>query len=368
VAAYNATNPVKQIQALAMPSDYYTKLYTAIAAGKAPDVGNAHDRQISYLFQEKMIDSVDSYAAGAKIDWNNYSDHANDSVTLEGKHYAVPLDTLSVLLFINLDKFKAAGIPLTNNQITVNSPAEFKAILDKLKAVMGEGESVIACTQTGMDPYRVFSHLYFQMGGANLITHNKATVDKAVATRAAEYFKSLFDEGYILPGQADQQKMFQSGQAAIMFGGTWAVGAVTATQGLNLGIQPFPIMFEKKAYWGGSHNMILPVKKSRNAADTQAAVNFMYFASSVGGGIWAESGQIPANAMARTTKEYLSLPFAGNYGNIVGDIVFLPKIPAASNIYNVMTQNFDLVWNGSSRPGDTVDAVNRELQNLIDNQ
>jgi multiple sugar transport system substrate-binding protein len=368
VAAYNTANPSKQVQIIPMPTDYYTKLYTAIAAGKGPDVAAAHDRQIAYLHREGMIAAVDNYAAGAKLDWADYSDRARDSVSYEGRHYAVPLDTLSELFIINLDKFKAAGIPLSDNQVNIKSPEEFKAVLDKLKTVMGPEESVIACTQTGMDPFRIFAHVYFQMGGPNYISVDKASMDKAIAVRAANYVKSLFDQGYILPGQTDHQKLFQGGQAAIFFGGTWSVGTLHQTPGLNIGVQSFPVMFGKAAYWGASHNLILPVKKSRNGADTQGAVNFMYYVSSVGGTIWADSGQIPANARARNTPEYRNLPFARNYAHIVDGIMFLPKTPAANHIFTVMTQNLDLVWNGKTAPGDAVDAINKQLQDLIDNQ
>jgi maltose-binding protein MalE len=94
----------------------------------------------------------------------------------------------------------------------------------------------------------------------------------------------------------------------------------------------------------------------------------MYWASSVGGAIWAESGQMPAHKLVRESKEYLALPFAKNYGFIVPDVVFLPKIPAASYIHSIMTQNFDLVWNGTAAAGEAVDAINKQLQELIDNQ
>jgi hypothetical protein len=48
--------------------------------------------------------------------------------------------------------------------------------------------------------------------------------------------------------------------------------------------------------------------------------------------------------------------------------MFLPKTPAANHIFTVMTQNLDLVWNGKTVPGDAVDAINKQLQDLIDNQ
>ena len=43
IEEYNGTNPTKQVQSIMLVwADYYTKLQTAVAAGKGPDMGISH--------------------------------------------------------------------------------------------------------------------------------------------------------------------------------------------------------------------------------------------------------------------------------------------------------------------------------------
>ena len=46
--------------------------------------------------------------------------------------------------------------------------------------------------------------------------------------------------GYVATGIDDHQKLFQSGKAGFLFGGTWAVGVMESTDGLNFNVQSFP--------------------------------------------------------------------------------------------------------------------------------
>jgi multiple sugar transport system substrate-binding protein len=368
VEAYNRTNPARRVHAIAMTSEFYTRLYTATAAGRAPDIATVHERQITYMQGEGMLTALDTYSNRRGVDWNAFTTRARDSVTVSGRRYAVPLDTFTQLFIFNIDKFRAAGIPLTaNNQVNINSFQELRGILERLRPIMPEGDPIIACTQTGMDPFRVWAHFYFQMGGPNYVTNNRASVDRTIGIRSMEYMRSLYEGGFILPGQTNHQRIFQAGQAAIMFGGTWAIGELASTPGLNIGVQAFPNLFGTNGFWGASHNLIMPVRRGRSAEDAQGAFDFMYWAASEGGLIWAEAGMIPIHNRVRNSREFQNMPFVSGYAHVADHIVYLPMIPAANHIFSLMTQNLDLVWLGQADPGATVDAINRQLQDLIDN-
>ena len=118
-----------------------------------------------------------------------------------------------------------------DGQLDINSKDDFFAILDKCKAVIGDGESVISLTNNGDDPYRVWWATYFQMGGTPLVNEDgtEVTMDKDIAVKAAEFVKSLYDDGYVAEGIDDHQKFFQSGKAAFYIGGTWGTGALEQT-------------------------------------------------------------------------------------------------------------------------------------------
>ena len=124
---------------------------------------------------------------------------------------------------------------------------------------------------------------------------DKVAVDgKEIAVQAADFVKSLYDEGYVAEGITDHQQFFQGGKAAFYFGGTWGYGALSQTDGLNFSGMAWPNLFGQDASWADSHTLILPVNPDRTEEETLAAVEFLVGASNEGGMIWAESGQIPA--------------------------------------------------------------------------
>ena len=137
---------------------------------------------------------------------------------------------------------------------------------------MGDGESPLSLPNTGDDPYRVWWATYFQMGGTPIVNDDgtEVTLDTDKAVEAAEFVKSLYDDGYIATGIDDHQKLFQSGKAAFMFTGTWAVGVMESTDGLNFNVQSFPQLFDEDHCWADSHTFILPVNGDRDEDETKA--------------------------------------------------------------------------------------------------
>jgi multiple sugar transport system substrate-binding protein len=370
LSSYNATNPPKQVQSIMLVwADYYTKLMTAVSAKKGPDIGVSHISKLPELVAQGAVVPIDKYAKKAGVDWSKYTPEMNAGVTFNGKHYAMPLDTHAEILYFNKDWLSKAGIQLNSSgQLTVNSTAEFTAVLDKLKKVAGDGQSPLALTQTGDDPYRVWWATYFQMGGTPLVNAegDKVTLDTAVAVKAADYLKSLWSSGYILKGIVDHQKLFQGGNAGLVFGGTWATGAFEQTQDLHFGAQAFPSLFNNsEACWADAHTFIIPVKKGRSEADTQAAVNFIYWASTKGATTWAGSGQIPSNLDVQKSAAYKALPYRSSYMRAASTAVLPSKNEHFYSMKDAMIRNLDTIWTGQVSTEQGIKTLKSELEEAI---
>jgi multiple sugar transport system substrate-binding protein len=371
ISDYNKTNPEKQVQSIMLVwADYYTKFGTAVAARKGPDIGVSHISRLPELVEQGMVIAIDDYAAKAGVKWDEYTPSMVEGITFDGKKYAVPLDTHAEIMYINVDKFKAAGVPLANNQVSIGNAAEFKAILDKIKPVLKAGETALSLPQKGDDPYRAWWAVYFQMGGSSLVNDagTQVTFDKATAAKAMDYVKSLWTDGYILPGIEDHQKFFQGGSAAITFTGTWATGLLSTTPGLNIGAQPFPRLFgTNDAQWADAHVFIIPAKQSRSAADTQAAVNFIHWGATSGGPTWAESGQIPSNIPVQKSPAFTALPHRADYAQAASTAVLPSKNVHFGSFKDSMIKNLDLVWNGQAPSSQAAQNIFDEIQSAIKN-
>jgi multiple sugar transport system substrate-binding protein len=369
ISDYNAANPAKQVQPVMLVwADYYTKFGTAVAARRGPDIGVSHISRLPELVEQGMVIAVDDYAAKAGVNWNDFAPAMVEGITFNGKKYAIPLDTHAEIMYVNLDKLKAADVSLTNNQLSTANAAEFKAILDKIKPTLKSGETVISLSQQGDDPYRVWWATYFQMGGTPLINAagTQVTLDQAIAVRAADYIKSLWTDGYILPGIEDHQRFFQDGHAALAYCGTWATGVFGETQGLNFSAQPYPRLFgTNDACWADAHVFTIPAKQARNAANTQAAVDFTFWAASKGGPTWAQSGQIPSHIPVQSSPAFTALPYRPGYSRAASTAVLPSKNVNFGAIKDAIIQNLNTLWANQTTSATAIQNIISEMNAIL---
>lgn len=371
ISDYNAAKPTKEVQSIMLVwDDYYTKLQTAVAAGKGPDVGISHASKLPELVDQGVVEPIDSYLDELGIDLTTmYAENSLNSVTFDGEIYAIPLDTHAEILYYNTDILAEAGVELNaDGQLDVSSEAEFKEILDKCKAVMGDGESTIALTNNGDDPYRIWWATYFQMGGTPLVNDDgtEVTMDQDIAVKAADFVKSLYDNGYVAEGIDDHQKFFQSGKAAFYFGGTWGTGALEKTEGLKFGAQPWPQLYDNASCWADSHTIILPVNPDRSEEDTKAAVEFMVGVSKDGGLTWAGSGQIPSNKEVLDSQEYKDMPYRSSYKAALDTAVLPSKNAHFYAMKAGMIDSLNTLWSGTADAATAIDSLNGELESNLE--
>ncbi len=371
ISDYNNTTPEMGVQSIMLVwGDYYTKLQTAVAAGKGPDIGVSHVSKLPELVDQGAVIPIDDYISKLGIDLSSiYSANSLASVTFDGSIYAIPLDTHAEIMYYNKDILNQAGVSLNaDGQLDITSADDFRAILDKIKAVLPADSSPLALTNSGDDPYRVWWATYFQMGGSGLVSQDgsSVTMDVDTAVKAAEFVKSLYDDGYILTGIDDHQALFQSGKAGLLFGGTWATGAFENTQGLNFGAQIFPKLFNNDSCWADSHTLIIPFKKGRTEEETLNSVRFIVAAASDGGATWAKSGQIPANLSALESQEYLSLKYRSNYKNALQTAVMPTQNANFYAMKSGMIDSLNAYWTGQTDAASAIDNLKAELETNLD--
>lgn len=366
ISDYNGTNPAMGVQSIMLVwADYYTKLQTAVAAKKGPDIGVTHVSKLPELVEQGVVIPIDDYADQIGVDWSQYADASKNSVTFDGSVYAMPLDTHAEILYYNKDILEQAGVALNaGGQLDISSADEFYAILDKIKAVLPDGSSPLALPNAGDDPYRLWWAAYFQMGGTALVNEDgtEVTMNKDIAVKAADFVKGLYDKGYISEGIVDHQKFFQGGQAGLFIGGTWAVGAFEKTENFNFGAQAFPQLFENDACWADSHTLIIPFNKDRTEEETKAAVEFIYYVSSQGAATWAKSGQIPANKSVLESQEYLSLDYRSSYKSELEKAILPTKNANFYSMKDAIITNLNTIWAGQTDSSAAIDSMYDELE------
>lgn len=90
--------------------DYYSRLRTAILSGNAPDLAIIHATNLPQFVQNGYIESLDGLAADAGLDWEQFNAKIAGSTVYAGAHYAVPLDTHTLVLYYNKKYLREAGL------------------------------------------------------------------------------------------------------------------------------------------------------------------------------------------------------------------------------------------------------------------
>jgi multiple sugar transport system substrate-binding protein len=243
-------------------SSFNQEVTTAIASGVTPDIlvvdNPDHARYASIGAFADITDKVKAWGQGDKYfpgPWN--------STIWEGKNYGVPLGSNTIVLWINADMAKAAGLDVANPPKTWDDLTNWAAKLtDKSKGVYG------ITLLAKHDETSTFEFLpWILQQGADL-----NTLDSPDAIAAMQLWWNLIDKGYapkdaINNGFAEIYQQFTTNKAAMMFSGTWNLSTL-GTDAPNLHWVAVPLPYSKKpaSALGGENFGIMASSKNVDAA------------------------------------------------------------------------------------------------------
>jgi multiple sugar transport system substrate-binding protein len=369
VDEFNKTHPDIAVKNTKLAwGEYYTKLVTAVGNGTGPDIGISHTSRLPDLINQGVVTELDTPGAEAGVDWNSYNQNLLNAVTVDGQHYAVPIDTHPFIMYYNKKLLKDAGLLGEDGKPVFEQSAEgFVTFLKTLKEKLPAKVTPFALSNTNDDPFRLWWALYSQLGGNDVISDDlkTASIDKEKGIKAADYVQKLFTEGYIKKNDPDFYKNFQSGTAAIMMTGVWATGTWEATKGLEFGAMPIPKIFDQEATWGDSHTIILPLTQNEDPAKRKAAMIFADWIAE-NGQIWAKAGHIPSKPSVLEKQEYKDLPYRSDYAEVASIVKFSKQSTKNWQIRdNAEFKFLNEVWTNKMTPAEAMDKMETAIQQIL---
>lgn len=260
-----AANPGYKVDAEYQPtssgSQENQKLITAIAGGRPPDVAE-FDRFIvgSFAFRNALND-ISSMAAQAKITSSDYLPFAWAEASLNGKLYALPIDTDARALYYRKDFYQSAGI-----STPPTTPDELDAASEKLTVKSGNGFKRI-----GLIPNMDQGMLYtwgWVWGGSFYDEQTKkvTTSDPKIVdalTWMVGYAKKYGEEqmvGFTSAFGSGAQSPFLAGLVAQDPNGNWDIATIQQyAPNLDYGIIAFPHPTGvKPTTWSGGWSWTIP--------------------------------------------------------------------------------------------------------------
>lgn len=263
-AAFEQANPGTKVTTNWIQSDYEQKLQTSIAAGTQStvmEISNTSLAGFAPSFAEQQVD------AGKFVQPN-----ISESLKYDGKYHAMPFTAKPKVMAINVDAFKAAGIPLPS-ATTPLTLEEYRDVAAKLSH--GEGKS------------RVYgaSNLWFKGwltaagGGFYNADATACTFGDAQGVKTAQYVVDMQKDRYAptsldVQGQ-DQAQWFAAGRLGTFSDfGPWTVADFAKISQPNWTLVPVPGKGFPMEVGG------LAISKTASGKQLETAKKFVEFASS----------------------------------------------------------------------------------------
>lgn len=331
---------------LAWGNPYYTKLALATLGHKPPSVAVSHLTRMKTLVAANLlqeITSADMSQFGMTADKFNQTAWQNGLV--DGKVYAIPLDTHPFVCFYNTQVCKKAGLLDADGKLKpFQGEDEFLAALTSAKKASGQFGATVAFTNEVATPWRMFQSMYSQLGGQVLADDGtKVVIDEDKAVKVLELMASLGKKG-LIPAPMDYQgsiALFASGRAGFLFQGEWEI-TTFQTAKTPFSMAPFPNVFGGKyAVQADSHTLVLPKNSQQSSGDRDRALTFIRSMLDQSD-TWAQGGHIPAWLPYRDSEQFAKLTPQSNYASAADSAVYDP-----AGWYSGSGSDFEIVIGGT---------------------
>jgi multiple sugar transport system substrate-binding protein len=355
---------------------FYTKVQTSSAVGEAPDIMTYHASRIPLAVKQGILQEItaDDFKA-MSLGEGDFAKATWDAVTIDGKQYAVPLDTHPIVLYYNKDILAKAGLLGADGKPTgLNGADNFKAALGKAKDA-GAKFGIAGVTADGNFMFRTIYSMMCQQGGELMTDGEFLAGDNAAKMQNALAMIADWTKGGLQSSYTDYPAtvaLFTSGSAAFMINGVWEVPTMTdlhkSGKLFEWGAMELPVLFDKPCTYADSHSFAIPVNQGKEmSAEKRAAVLSVISWIDKHSLFWATAGHIPAYAPVTQSDEYKKMEPNATYSPLTASMIFDPKSPLAGiagPIFDVMSTYFVPTQNGEMDPAEAVTKIKDELNNL----
>lgn len=372
---YRRRNPGTDLKSttLVWGAPYYTKLTLATLGDRPPQVAITHMSRLPTLAASGLLREISrSELAGHGMPASRFSKPAFGRAQLDGRLYALPLDTHPFVLFFRKEIAEKAGLLDGGGRLTdIDGPDKFIDAMRAAKEVTGVwGGSVASIKDPGTN-WRLFWSLYRQLG-ADLVTDGgrKVVMDVGAAEEALAYIRRMSAEKLIPTGidYTSSLTLLTSGKAGFLMDGEWQLPAVRDAVKDDFDMRTFPRIFHDGPYAcaADSHAFVLPAAPSKEAQRADTALDFtrsMLDASLE----WAKGGHIPAWQPTARSDAYRGLTPQTNYASAADGAAYDPAAwysGADSLLYRRCASVISSVLGGRTRPGPAADRVHAAVREL----
>ncbi len=229
--AYSEMYPNVEIEIVLQPWDsYWPSLITNVPAGAGPAMWHMHASKMVEFCDGNLMDPIPASVADADYlnhHWIGFPEGAM-SCPGTGSLHTVPMGAMMPLLFINLDKWQAAGLTEDDIPTTWDQLREVAALLTER-----DGRNRITVAGLSMDGQEWLQNAVYQQGRYLFNADGTQVQVQNPEYRAAlQFIADLVHTDGTLDNEIASQRYdgFAAGQSAMYIGFSWIAGFLRANR------------------------------------------------------------------------------------------------------------------------------------------
>ena len=356
---------------------FYSKVQTSAAVGEGPDVMTYHASRLPLAVSQNVLVEIgaeDWAALGMGPD--SFAPAIWEAVNVDGKSYAVPLDTHPIVLYYNKDKLAAAGLIGDDGLPTgLDGVENFSAAMQALQDG-GTRWGVSTFNAAGDFQFRTIYSLLCQQGGEMLTDGEWLAGDNIEKlTKAVAVVSDWVADGHA-PAYTEYPAsvaLFSSGEAAMHINGVWEVPTFTdladrGELGFEWGAIELPVFFDEACTYSDSHAFAIPNNVGKEMTPEKRAAVMTVIKEVVNNGIfWATAGHIPALQSVVDSADYQGMEPNATYAVLSEKMIYDPQSTfagVAGPMFAAAGNAFTAAANGEMDPAEAVADMKAELDNL----
>lgn len=281
-----------KIEVLSVPSDYYIKLSTFIAAKKTPDFFWLTQELISkYAELGAIADITEQFQNSTDLTPDQYYQGVLNSAMYKDKYYGLPWIANPLIVYYNKDLFDQAGIPYPN----MKGGWTWDEFIETAKALSMTKQDV-----NGND-YKQYGYIvdgwpnietFIWAGGGDIIADNGVDVllDSEASINGLAILNKILKSG-ISPSYSEVASLgsnnvwFEKQRVAMFMGGIQdnfetKLSKLSENEQFNIGYAPMPVGLDGKSYsfdWTASTVMSSKLAKNPLAYEVMEKLTLEFF-------------------------------------------------------------------------------------------
>ncbi len=300
---FEAANPNINVEMTHFPyADYRTRTAVAVPAGEGPDIVQLFYGWLNDYIDAELIQPLPADRFSPEMVESEFFPMVQ-AMERDGQYFALPTAVRSLALFYNQRLLDAAGVEVPTTLDELVAAAEATTERDGAGNITQVG---LTTGMTAQDHHWFREVLIRQMGGEPYTDgYRNVNYDNEAGRAALDFYLGLEEQGVTQSGFMDEpQAAFRGNRAAFHIDGSFRIGALNDSRGLDWGVTELPAgpdgtRSNYSSYW------VNAITSSAEGAEYDAAVLFMeYLTSPEAMQIWLDVvGELPARAEVGMTEE-----------------------------------------------------------------